>query len=539
MRRICGTHQWEEFGAAVALQGFRLAVGAPEERQAGWQCSTACFCCGVTSETVAGGKVRLYLFDGAIFQLERTIHFGGLSDRFGAAVALDRFHLLAASLGAVPRSAHLFDADTGTLIESFHSPDATGNDGYGFSLALAGDLALVGAPGADTVHVYRDDGSGNWSSAGTLTSPGAGSRFGWAIAAEGERIAVGAPGIDRAHIFEDGGSSNWPVVAELAGDSSSSFGQSVAINGDTAWVSAPDKLVGSEASGLIAQFERDAQGNWLQTDTLVSSNPADGDLFGRRISASSRMLTTLVPGESAQYVFTSPANVHDDPDGDGVTSVLPSIEDNCPDVANADQADLDEDGVGDACDLDDDGDGLSDEDEAIAGSDPLNPDTDGDGLADGVDPFPTNTDGDGRDDADDALPLDPYDGWGFVDRLGCFCDFEPAAVGEGVVLLVDRNARVPRAYTRQSGGWATVPPPKVDGQPVPNADKPSMRGNRAVVIDTGTGGAVAEDVVHAFVSGPPLPAGRCSARWTLSPTRIPTRGRYMPQRSTGICSLCT
>jgi len=45
-----------------------------------------------------------------------------------------------------------------------------------------------------------------------------------------------------------------------------------------------------------------------------------------------------------------------DLDHDGV----PNTADNCPDIANADQADLDHDGMGDACDPDDDGDGIAD-----------------------------------------------------------------------------------------------------------------------------------------------------------------------------------
>jgi hypothetical protein len=77
-----------------------------------------------------------------------------------------------------------------------------------------------------------------------------------------------------------------------------------------------------------------------------------------------------------------------DADGDGVRA----YEDNCLDVANADQLDLDGDAEGDACDLDDDGDGLADVVEtgtytyvspSDTGTDPLNADTDGDGFPDG------------------------------------------------------------------------------------------------------------------------------------------------------------
>ncbi|MHB8633551.1 MAG: thrombospondin type 3 repeat-containing protein [Thermoplasmatota archaeon] len=45
-----------------------------------------------------------------------------------------------------------------------------------------------------------------------------------------------------------------------------------------------------------------------------------------------------------------------DRDGDGI----PDFADNCPAIANPDQADLDRDGIGDVCDLDMDGDGIQD-----------------------------------------------------------------------------------------------------------------------------------------------------------------------------------
>ena len=102
-----------------------------------------------------------------------------------------------------------------------------------------------------------------------------------------------------------------------------------------------------------------------------------------------------------QDAYPTDPNEYADGDGDG----LGDNGDNCPTIANADQANLDrlanppvEDTHGDACDSDIDGDGVSNDDDAFDDDATESIDSDGDGIGDNSDRFPYV---DARTDADD------------------------------------------------------------------------------------------------------------------------------------------
>jgi len=120
-----------------------------------------------------------------------------------------------------------------------------------------------------------------------------------------------------------------------------------------------------------------------------------------------------------------------DADGDGVGDV----DDNCPTIANADQADNDNDSIGDVCDDDDDDDGILDvNDNCPMTANTDQADTDSDGIGDVCD---DDIDGDGILNADDNCPTTPNPDQADLDNdgIGDVCDDDMD--GDGVLNTID------------------------------------------------------------------------------------------------------
>lgn len=173
------------------------------------------------------------------------------------------------------------------------------------------------------------------------------------------------------------------------------------LNGD--WTCMPDPIHDSDPDPAVAQsflscFSVDGhlvpEGAEVRL-ARVSYTTLGGGVTSLALDLSAagslRGLTWVsCPDEAVGQCFGAVVTVDSfDSDGDGVADE----HDNCPTIFNPAQDDLDGDGLGDACDNDIDGDGLLNSvetntgifiDESDTGTDPMNPDTSGDGYSDGA-----------------------------------------------------------------------------------------------------------------------------------------------------------
>jgi len=189
--------------------------------------------------------------------------------------------------------------------------DKHDGDYFGDSVAVSGDTVVVGAYDADSGGVQRGQayifsrnqgGTNTWGLVMTLIASDQdnGDNFGHSVAVDGDTVVVGAPnansgGTDRgqAYVFSrnQGGTNNWGQVKILsASDQADSnyFGYSVAVDRDTVVVGAPYAASGGIGRGQAYVFSRNQGGTntWGQVKILSASDKADNDLFGYSVAVS-------------------------------------------------------------------------------------------------------------------------------------------------------------------------------------------------------------------------------------------------------------
>jgi hypothetical protein len=253
------------FGGAVVVSGDVLAVGASN----------------ANSSVAESGAVYVFGYDGDAWSEDQKLWASdaAVSDLFGISVAIDGEWLLVGASrdddnAEESGSAYVFRRNGLTWEEhqKLTAFDGAETDQFGGSVALSGDVAVVGASqnddpvGAGAAYVFRWNGS-TWDLEQKLTALDGdlGHDFGVSVSLEGATILVGAGLGDgvaadtgAAYLFQHDGAS-WIEEKLQASDGGAfdRFGQSVALTGDTFLVGAFGDDEQGQSSGSAYFFELD------------------------------------------------------------------------------------------------------------------------------------------------------------------------------------------------------------------------------------------------------------------------------------------
>lgn len=180
----------------------------------------------------------------------------------------------------------------------------------GFSVALDGTYAAIGAPRAGTddrgaLYLYSQNTDGTWREAAAVKGLGsAGARVGTSVDVSLPRAVVGAPGQDSATILTlvEG---FWTVSQTIEGGDG--FGTEVAVEGSTVLVTAID----ADLNGSVSVFQNGPTGGWPLIATLTSPETALFDRFGDALAVDGNTIVVGAPADSiaasgagAVHVFT-------------------------------------------------------------------------------------------------------------------------------------------------------------------------------------------------------------------------------------------
>lgn len=313
----------DAFGAAVAVDGQRIVIGAP----------------GDDAGASNAGAVYAYDFSAGP-AVPPVLVFAnpapGAGDGFGSSVAISGSLVAVGSplddLGAADSGCvHVFDLAAGdptVPLFVIPNPAPAADDRFGCSVGISGAKLVVGAMKDDTGATnagiaYAFDLSGAspvvpWL---TLANPGPAAEdgFGNAVAISGNRAAVGASGDDSgatdagsAYVYDLGGATPTQPALVIPNPNPSGddrFGHAVAVSDARVVVGA--YLDNSPTdSGRAYSFNMNSATPAVPSATLVKNTPVNGDQFGASVGVSGSIVAVGVPSDNktatdkgAAYIF--------------------------------------------------------------------------------------------------------------------------------------------------------------------------------------------------------------------------------------------
>jgi hypothetical protein len=288
------------FGLSVSISGDYAVIGACGEDTGG---TTA-------GATYIFHRTGVNTWDSGVKILSSDIQSG---DYFGWSVSISGDYAVIGAPqedtgGSNAGAAYIFRRtgvntwDSGIKIQS---SDIQAGDQFGHSIAISGDHSVVGAKYGNAsgtytgaAYIFHRTGENTWDSGVKILSSDiqAGDYFGWSVAISGDYAVIGAPQEDTggsdagsAYIFRRTGVNTWDSGTKnqsLDIEAGDQFGYSVSISGDYAAIGASYEDTGGADAGAAYIFRRTGENTWDSGVKIQSIDKAANDWFGYSVSIS-------------------------------------------------------------------------------------------------------------------------------------------------------------------------------------------------------------------------------------------------------------
>ncbi len=306
----------DKFGYAVSLNGDTIAVGSPINSQAGIKSGAVYIYYRNQGGPNAWGQVKKIIPPDGVSGDE----FGNAVSVYGDILVVGAHKTKQGSNKT--GSAYLFGRNQGGannwgFIKKLNPADGLDADDTGFSVTINGDTVVVGSRNntgkgshAGAVYIYdrNQGGTTNWGLTKKLFAADGKSSagFGYSVALSGDLLVVGTPfdtpvssKTGSAYVFSrnEGGTTNWGQLVKLVpfdGGNADDFGFSVTIDGEIIAVGSENNIDHGILSGATYVYARayPGLGPWNHVDKLIPPT-GDADDFGYTVSLSQG---TLVVG---------------------------------------------------------------------------------------------------------------------------------------------------------------------------------------------------------------------------------------------------
>ncbi|MBA3484327.1 MAG: hypothetical protein H0T51_21195 [Pirellulales bacterium] len=302
------------FGWNVAISGNIAIVGADGDDDAGDLSGSA------------------YLFDVTTGQQLRklTASDAAAGDRFGSSVAVDGNIAIVGARRRNTGAAYLFDVTTGQELFKLTASDVPFPRGFGLSVAISGNTAVVGAPldnhasvGSGSAYLFNVT-TGQQLAKLTASGASANDLFGISVAISGNKALIGTPYDDQvsaksgsAYLFDV---ATFQELAKFTTSDAGAFGESVAISGNTALVGRSRSL---ECCGFLGAAYLIDVTTGEELFKLTGSDPGFGNLdtFGLSVALSG---DRAIVGQQTQNAGAGVAHLFDVSTGSKLTTLSAS-----------------------------------------------------------------------------------------------------------------------------------------------------------------------------------------------------------------------